>query len=80
MRLFTHDASSSQVRKDSQRLEAKVARKNGTAIGDAGLSLLPNTYGSMVYYRMRLGDGDVSQDPYGFTSDPVVRLVGNENT
>lgn len=81
MLLFNHAVTSAQIKKDSIRLQKKLAWKNSADIGRANLGLSQNTYGAMVFYRMRLGEGDVLQSPYGFTNDPTVRqvMINDEN-
>lgn len=77
--IFPHQETTGAIKKDVLRLEQKVTRKvTHLSVEHAGLHLHPHSYGAMVYYRMRLGEGDVPSQPFGFKQDPIVRLSRTE--
>lgn len=73
--IYKHDVTSGGIAKDVKRLETKVGAKNSSLLltNHQDLLLNSNSYGAMIYYRMRLGEGNFAGHPYGYNENPVVR-------
>lgn len=71
---FQHQETTSNVlQKQMKGLKVKVLKKGHLPAENSMLGIEAQSYGAMIYYRMRLGNKDAQETPYGFNEDPIVR-------
>lgn len=77
LELYSHeDLLDNKGLKEVNILKNKVLQKAiYSVVEEIDLGLQENTMGAKVYYRMRLAEGNVHTDPYGFSSYPRVRVM-----
>lgn len=74
--LREHSVTTGRIQQDAIRIAKKVLAKNSRhSVEQTELKLQEGTYGAMVYYRMRLGEGNFDSEPYGFTEMPIIRSI-----